>query len=157
MSKKLDRVEAELSRLMNGADKKPSSGGRKKVAGKKATRKKVARKKAAKKSVTKKKTTKKKAAIKKATRKKAGRPKLSLKKTVKKTTTKKTGKIKLEDVVVKVITSNGGPMNYKDLLGVILKKKLFVSKSANFDNVLRRTLSTSKLVKRAGRGIYAVA
>ena len=48
-------------------------------------------------------------------------------------------------------------MSFKDLHAAIVGGKLFATKSAKFDNVLRRTLSTSKKVKRVARGIYAVA
>lgn len=47
-------------------------------------------------------------------------------------------------------------MAFPDLLAKIQKDKLVATKSKNFANVLRRTLSTSKGVKRVGRGIYAV-
>jgi len=133
-----------------GATKTVSPGKKTSVAKKKIARKKVSKKTTAKKKVTKKKASKKKVAIKKVTKK-------TTKKTSRRAPAKTSGRVKLEDVVVKVIKANGGPMGYKELISVIVKKKLFVSKSSNFDNVLRRTLSTSKLVKRAGRGIYAVA
>jgi len=162
LTRALDKIEGELSKLMDGAAgksgkvrtparKKP--GRKKKVAGKKVTVKKATKKKRSKKKVvTKKVTTRKKVTKKTATRKQA-------KTTVKKASVgkKATGRVKLEDVVVKVIRAHGKPMTYKELIGVIVKKKLFTSKSSNFDNVLRRTLSTSKLVKRVGRGIYSVA
>ena len=53
-----------------------------------------------------------------------------------------------------VISKKRGPVAFKDLYGVIVKGKLFKSKSKNFDNVLCRTLSTSKKIKRVGRGLY---
>ncbi len=65
-------------------------------------------------------------------------------------------KMKLEDVIVSVIRKNRSPVAFQDLKARILKCKLFKTKSGNFDNVLRRTLSTSKMVKRVGRGIYDV-
>lgn len=148
LSKALEKIDGELARLMAGAD------------GRTATvvqprRKKAGRKKAAGKKATVKKTTAKKVGAKKTGRKKAaGKKVVAAKKT---TGAKAKGKVKLEDVVVKVIKAHGEPMGFKDLIGVIVKKKLFVTKSKNFDNVLRRTLSTSKLVKRAGRGIYKLA
>ncbi len=122
----------------------------KKVIKKKVTKKKVTRKKVAHKKVAAKKVVKKAAAKKKAVARKSP---------AKKTTTsrKAGGRVKLEDVVVSIIKSQGKSVSYKDLMDIIVKKKLFTSKSNNFDNVLRRTLSTSKLVKRVGRGVYAVA
>ncbi len=153
LTKALNRIDDELSKLMDGAGAtktkspgKKKSGPKKKVTRKKAVKKKVAPKKALK--VSGKKSVKK--TIKKVTKK-------TTKKTSRRAPAKTSGRDKLEDVVVKVIKANGGPMSYKELISVIVKKKLFVSKSSNFDNVLRRTLSTSKLVKRAGRGIYKVA
>jgi hypothetical protein len=65
--------------------------------------------------------------------------------------------MKLEDVIVSVIRKNRSPIAFQDLKARIIKGKLFKTKSGNFDNVLRRTLSTSKAVKRVGRGIYDVA
>ena len=135
----LDKIDDELSRLMNDAQGTPAkaparavkkSSGKKKVAARKAVKKKVAAKK-----VTKKKVTKK----------------------AKSSAAKSGGRVKLEDVVVSLIKANRKPMTYKELIGIIVEKKLFTSKSSNFDNVLRRTLSTSKLVKRVGRGVYSVA
>lgn len=66
------------------------------------------------------------------------------------------GRIKLEDVVLEILNQNGGPMEFKEILSTIQKGKLYKTKSKSFDNVLRRTLSTSEKVKRVGRGIYAV-
>lgn len=137
LTKALDKIESELLKLMEGA-----GGG---ASPKKHAAKKAGRKKKVVKKVTRKKTAKKKAPAKKTPAKKAPAVR------------KPSGRIKLEDVVVKVIKANRKPMTYKELIAVIMKKKLFTSKSSNFDNVLRRTLSTSKLVKRVGRGIYTVA
>jgi hypothetical protein len=126
------------------AKKAAKKRGRKKVA-KKVAKKKTAKK--AKKKVAKKKTAKKKMAKKKAPKKKARGG-----------ATKRAGKKgTLEDVVANLIARNGGPMPYQDLLKTITSKKLFKSKSKNFDNVLRRTLSTSKRVRRVGRGVYGLA
>jgi flagellar motor protein MotB len=153
--KDLDSVEKELAKLVGGALPR----GRKKKVGKKKVRKKTAKKKATKKKATKKKFTRKKV-TKKAVVKKTGRRKVTKKKvTRKKASTRKaaTGRIKLEDVIVQVIKKVKGPMTFKDLKATIVDGKLFKTKSANFDNVLRRTLSTSKAVKRVGRGIYDVA
>ncbi len=66
-------------------------------------------------------------------------------------------KMKLEDVIVAVIRKNRSPIAFQELKARIVKGRLFKTKSGNFDNVLRRTLSTSKMVKRVGRGIYDVA
>jgi hypothetical protein len=60
----------------------------------------------------------------------------------------------LQDVVVSVIRQNGGKMAFQDILATIQKGKLYRSKSRNFANVLRRTVSISPKVKRAGRGMY---
>ncbi|MDD5719702.1 MAG: hypothetical protein PHQ53_08455 [Candidatus Krumholzibacteria bacterium] len=64
------------------------------------------------------------------------------------------GRITLEDVVVSVLKRHGEPLPFKVLLQTIVGGKLFKTRSANFENVLRRTLSTSKRVKRVGRGVY---
>ncbi len=63
----------------------------------------------------------------------------------------------VEDVVCGLIKKNGSPMAFQDILTAIVKGKLVRSKSKNFANVLRRTMSTSKRIKRAGRGIYKLA
>ncbi len=60
----------------------------------------------------------------------------------------------LEDVIAGLITSHGGKMSVKEILHAIQEGKLFKSKSKNFENVLRRTLSTSQRIVRAGRGVY---
>ncbi len=73
------------------------------------------------------------------------------------TSRKASGRVKLEDVIAEVLVKNGQAMNFKELYGTIVDGKLFKSKSKNFDNVLRRTLSTSKLVKRVARGVYEAA
>ena len=151
----LGRIEKELAKLIASAEGKTKSGkrgpkpGRKMSARKKVTKKKVAKKKVTKKKVAKKKVTKK--VVKKVVKKKVARKKAATRKASPK------GRMKLEDVVVQVIRKAGRPVSFQDLLKTIVKKKLFTSKSSNFDNVLRRTLSTSILVKRAGRGIYDVA
>lgn len=92
-----------------------------------------------------KKTVRKKVVRKKVVRKKAAAPK------------SRPAKMKLEDVIVAVIRKNRSPIAFQELKTRIVKGRLFKTKSGNFDNVLRRTLSTSKMVKRAGRGIYDVA
>ena len=62
----------------------------------------------------------------------------------------------LEDVVVSLIEKRGEPVPFQVLLSTIIGKKLFKTRSSNFDNVLRRTLSTSTRIKRVGRGIYGI-
>jgi hypothetical protein len=168
----LARVEKELAQLMaNAADggrpkrKARAAGAKKAGRGRTAVRRK-AKTATVKKAAAKKKTASKKAATKKAATKKAATKKAATRKTTaKKTSARKTAARKtaakprktLEDVVVQVLKKNGGTMPFQDLKGAIVKGRLFTSRSTNFDNVLRRTLSTSKAVKRAGRGIYKVA
>ncbi len=65
-------------------------------------------------------------------------------------------RVKLEDVVVAVLQKQGDAMPFKEILEAITTGKLFKSRSANFDNVLRRTLSTSDKVKRVSRGVYGL-
>lgn len=139
--KELTRVEKELGKLMEGA----ATGKAVRKTAKKSVRKKTVKKKTAKKKTVKKKTIKKKVTRKKSPVRKAPASK------------KASGKMKLEDVIVAVIRKNGSPVAFQDLKARIVKGKLFKTKSGNFDNVLRRTLSTSKMVKRVGRGIYDVA
>ena len=134
--KELAVVERELRKLMGG--KAPA---RRKATKKKAA-KKVAKKKSAKKVARK---TTKRVVRKKAAGRKPSGPKNT------------GGRVALEDVIVSVLKKGGGKMSFQDLLATIVKGKLYKSKAAKFDNVLRRTLSTSKKVKRVGRGIYAVA
>jgi len=139
--KELSAVDKELAQLMGGG----------------TTRKKTTRKKTTKKKAAKKKTTRKKV-VKKTTRKKTTKKKVLMKTTRKpRGAAAGKGRVTLEDVILKVIKGNKGPMPFKDLKKAIVGGKLFKTKSANFDNVLRRTLSTSKAVKRVGRGVYAVA
>jgi hypothetical protein len=140
LMKALAKVEKELGKLMSGTAKAGAGSGKKvrrKTVRKKAVAKKAGRKKVVRKKVVRKKTVKKKAP---QTRKAAG-----------------SGKMKLEDVIVSVIRKNRKPMAFQDLKARIVKGKLFKSKSGNFDNVLRRTLSTSKAVKRVARGVYGIA
>jgi len=172
--KELGGIEKELEKLLAGAAagasrRKTGRTARKKVAGK--TRKtagrkagKKAAKKAGKKAVKKtagetaKRTAKK--TVKKTARKAAGK---TAKKTAKKTTRKTArrgganGRVRLEDVIVAVLKKAGGSLPFKELYSAIVDGKLFPTKATNFDNVLRRTLSTSDAVKRVGRGVYAVA
>ena len=146
--KALTAIEKELAKLMADATTRT---GRKSSVRKKVRRKAAGRKK---KVVGKATAVKAKAKTKTKTKTKA--------RTGKKTSTRKAGasvkgKLKLEDVVAKVINKKKGPVAFKDIYAAIVKGKLFKSKSSNFDNVLRRTLSTSKKIKRVGRGIYDVA
>jgi hypothetical protein len=131
LERELGAVERELKSLLGGEGKVPARG--RKAAGKKTAKKKAVKKK------TVKKTTGKTA--KKAPRKAAA----------------KGGRVRLEDVIVAVLREAGGKMAYKDLHETIVKGKRFATRASNFDNVLRRTLSTSKAVKRVGRGVYAPA
>ncbi len=148
LMKELDKVETALAKLLSGkiAARKPA----RKKAVKKAARKKAAKKVA-------KKTTGKRAA-KKVAKKATG--KRAAKKTGKKATKAKAARAKsrptIESVIVDLLTKNGGPMAFKDILGAIQKQKLVKTKSKNFPNVLRRTLSTSERIKRAGRGVYGL-
>ena len=133
------------------------------AAGKKTAKKKVAKKKVAKKKVTKRKATKKtvvkkKVAKKKVVKKKATKKKVAKKKTAKKTTKKKAGAKAntVESVVLGLLKKAKGPLSFQDILSRITEGKLVKTKSKNFANVLRRTLSTSKNVKRPSRGVYAL-
>lgn len=139
--KELSGIDGELAKLVRGAvpAKRTKKRAKKKVAGKsvKKTAKKATRKKTAKKAPRRKTAAKKTG---KTVRKSAAAP-----------------RPKLEDVIVKVLGRRKKGMSFKDLHATIVDGKLFATKSANFDNVLRRTLSTSKKVKRVGRGVYAVA
>ncbi|MBD3221791.1 hypothetical protein GF314_11175 [bacterium] len=65
-------------------------------------------------------------------------------------------KASLEDVVVQVLTERGEPMAFKEILETITSQKLFRSRSKSFDNVLRRTISTSDKIKRVSRGVYGL-
>jgi len=147
--RELDGVEKELAKLVGGSLPR----GRRKKVGKKKARKKATRKtvkkKVAKKKVVKKTALKKKVG-RKVTRKKVGRKKAPVRKAA-------GGRVTLESVIVQVIRKAKGPVSFKNLKATIVGGKLFKTKSANFDNVLRRTLSTSKAVKRVSRGVYDVA
>lgn len=156
LSAALAKVEQELENLIAAATGSAGAAGGKKTA-RKGARKKPARRKA---------TARKTAgrAAKKTTRKKTTKKttKKIAKKTAKKTAKKKaaTGaasRTTLEDVIVQVLRKARGPVAYKDLYAKIVDGNLFRSKSKNFDNVMRRTLSTSDKVKRVSRGVYALA
>ncbi len=60
-------------------------------------------------------------------------------------------------MIANLIRKKGKPLAFQDMLATIRKKKLVTTKSKNFANVLRRTLSTSKRIKRVGRGVYDLA
>lgn len=149
LEKALGAIDNELERLVREAT---GPTPRRKTTRKKATTSKAATRKAG----TKKTTTRKAAAGRKSGRKKSSGKAPAKKRAV---TRGKAGggKTTLEDVVATLITRNKGPLAFKELFTAIVDGKLFRSKSKNFDNVLRRTLSTSKKVKRVGRGVYDVA
>ena len=151
--KGLAAVDRELGQLLAGAEpgaaQQPSRRKAKKVGKKKAGKKKVAKKKVAKKKTAKKKTAGKKTAG--TTRKEVGR------KVGKKVARSAAGRVRLEDVILAVLRKAGKPVAFKKLYATIVDGKLFATRSSNFDNVLRRTLSTSTSIERVGRGLYAVA
>jgi hypothetical protein len=60
----------------------------------------------------------------------------------------------VESVVVALLKANKKPMAFPEIMATIQKKKLIKTKSANFANVLRRTISTSAKIKRVARGTY---
>ncbi|MBK6900822.1 MAG: hypothetical protein IPH09_16755 [bacterium] len=60
----------------------------------------------------------------------------------------------VESTVVALLKANKKPMAFPEIMATIQKKKLIKTKSANFANVLRRTISTSSKIKRVGRGVY---
>lgn len=142
----LAAVEAEMAKLLAA----PAGKARKK-AGRpaKKTAKKAVAKKTAKKAVAKKAAKKavKKAVAKKAVRK-AGRPAGKA--------AKKAPRVTVESVVADLIRGQGSPMSFQDIFAEITKRNLVKTKSRNFANVLRRTLSTSKALRRVGRGVYDV-
>jgi len=169
----LVKVRAAIADLVKGEGAAAKSARRKKAGRKKAVVKKAAAKKAAaKKAVAKKaaakKTVAKKAVAKKAIAKKTTAKPAKKKATAKRAATKKAaakkpaakgkaaGKATLESVVAGLIRANGGKMSVQDILAAIAKGKLVKSKSGNFANVLRRTLSTSTILVSAGRGLYKV-
>ena len=90
--------------------------------------------------------------------KKAGRPvgKKVGRRVAKKTAPKRPATPGIQDVVVTLIRANGKPMEFKAIMAAIKKGKLVKTKSKNFENVLRRTLSTSMAVKRVARATYGV-
>ena len=60
----------------------------------------------------------------------------------------------VESTVVALLKANKKPMAFTEIMATIQKKKLIKTKSANFANVLRRTISTSSKIKRVARGTY---
>ncbi len=68
----------------------------------------------------------------------------------------KAPRVTVESVVVDLIKANGKPMTFPEIHDAITKRKLVKTKSKNFANVLRRTLSTSGLLKRVDRGVYGL-
>ncbi len=128
-----------------------TGGARAKKAKKKITKKSA--KKSAKKSTKKsaKKSTKKVA--KKASRNVAAKP---ARRRTAATTAGAEPRVKLEDVVVGVLEQHGSPMPFQELLATIVEGQLVASRSANFANVLRRTISMSERIKWVARGVYGL-
>ncbi len=60
----------------------------------------------------------------------------------------------VESVVIALLKANKKPMAFPEIMAAIQKRKLIKTKSANFENVLRRTISTSGAIKRVSRGTY---
>jgi hypothetical protein len=60
----------------------------------------------------------------------------------------------LEQTIVDVIKGYGKPMPFPIIKSTIMRGKLFKTRSSNFDNVLRRTISASRAIKRVRRGVY---
>ena len=135
LSGDLAQVDKAIAKLLNS------------LTGKKKTRKKAGRKKVGKKRAA-------KAAPKKKTTRVA-KKKTAKKRVAKKAISKaKAPRVTVESVVVGLLKGKKNPMAFQDILSTIEKKKLVKTKSDNFANVLRRTLSTSKKVKRVARGQY---
>ncbi len=135
LAKDLAKVEKAIAKVLGaltGKKKTRKKAGRKKV-GKKVTRKRAVKAAPKKKAVR----VRKKKAAKKAVAKKAKAPRVTV-----------------ESVVVALLKGRKKPVAFQDILATIEKKKLVKSKSKNFANVLRRTLSTSKKVNRVSRGMY---
>lgn len=62
----------------------------------------------------------------------------------------------LQEVVATLIRENGKPMAFQDILAAIAKRKLVKTRSKNFANVLRRTISGSKAFNNVARGVYGL-
>ncbi len=167
LRQELAQIEADLNGLLEGTgDVARTPRGVRKAKKKTTPRAKAARAAAAEtpaaKKTTRKKTGKKaaKKTAKKTAKKAAAKPAKALRRKVAAAPAKAArgaGKRPtLEDVVANLIAKRGEPVAFQDLLATITGKKLFETKSANFDNVLRRTLSTSTRIKRVGRGMYGI-
>lgn len=148
LQKELARIEKELAAVMAGAA--PGTSNRKKAGRKKAA--KTAAKRPARKTAAKAAT----AASKRGTPKKVTRAKGRAKKATGTATKRAAAKSAptIESVVIDLIKANGGKMAFQEVLATIQKKKLIKTKAKDFANVLRRTISTSGKIKRAGRGVY---
>jgi hypothetical protein len=158
LEKGLATINAALKSLKGG---KVAGRGRKKGRRKKATRTKVAKKRVARKKAARKAVRKAAGKVAREAVKRAGRS-VARKKTRRvakkgRRAAARQGKMTLEDVVASLIRANGKPVPFQTILHTILSRKLVATKSRNFANVLRRTLSTSKRIKRKGRGIYGLA
>ena len=136
----LTKVEKELSALLAGAVPRASS------------RKKAGRNRAAGKTAAKAAT----AVPRRGRPKKAAGAKGITKKTTQAKTAPRGARSgpTIESVVVDLIKANGGKMAFQEILASIQKKKLVKSKAKSFDNVLRRTISTSQKISRVARGVY---
>lgn len=143
---RFDELEAQRTKLQMSIEKVEKEQAAL-IAG--VTTSRPAKKKQAKKTVSKRGA--KKAAAKSGTKKAVRSAKASRKKA-----TPAKGRVTVVSVVIDLLTKNVEPMAFKDILETIQKRKLVKTKSANFANVLRRTLSTSEVVKRAGRGVYTI-
>ena len=148
IAKDLAQVDKEITKLLGSLTGKKTT--RKKAAKKRIT-KKVGRKKTVKAASKKKVQVRKKRAGKKVVAKKAAK-----KRVAKQAAAKKVPRVTVESVVVGLLKGKKKPMAFQDILATIEKRKLVKSKSKNFANVLRRTLSTSKKIKRVSRGLYGV-
>ena len=145
LAKELAAVESEM--------KKISAAPAGKSLRKKSTAKKKKVGRPAKKASAKKKVGR--PAKKVAAKKKVGRPAGKVGRPAKKVAAK-APRVTVESVVADLIRGNGSPMSFQEIFAEITKQKLIKTKSKNFANVLRRTLSTSKALKRVSRGVYNV-
>ncbi|HPF33838.1 MAG TPA: hypothetical protein P5571_03605 [Candidatus Krumholzibacteria bacterium] len=60
-------------------------------------------------------------------------------------------------VVEELIRATGRAMTFKEIHDAVTEGKLVTTRSKDFANVLRRTLSTSDAFVRVGRGVYGVS
>jgi hypothetical protein len=130
----LAKVDTEIAAVESASQQTPPTRGRK------PSRKKTGRPR---------KATAKKAGTKKG-RARKGRRKVAARKSAARIAKRTT----LESVVLDVLKANGGTMPFKAILTEISSGKLYRSKAANFEAVLRQTLRTSSQIKRVGRGVY---